>query len=110
MDQTSHHQLRHLFGPVAARHQKDTLQCLRGYHFAMFRSASEARSIYPYYRITQYAGLASVAVPASPKVYTCCHSKYCSLQRETITVNVPYGLEVGNPKLCHPWQQTLAYQ
>src|SRR5699024_272385 len=110
MDQTIHHQLRHPFGLKAARHQKDTLQGLRGYHSAMFHSASEARSIYPYCRIMQYAGLASLAVPVSPTVLTSDRNTCSGHQGGTRTHTVPYGPEVGNPKLCHPWQQTQVSQ
>src|SRR5699024_6245927 len=83
---------------------------LPGVHLTRFHSASEARSIYPYYRITQYVGLASPCHQGTLTDETSDHSRYSVHQGETGKRNVLSVLEVVYLGLCHPWQHKLVFQ
>src|SRR5699024_8030212 len=83
---------------------------LPGVHLTRFHSASVVRSIYPYYRIMQYAGLASLPARGKPADETSDHSRYSVHQDETGKRNVLSVLEVDYLGLCPPWQHTLVFQ
>src|SRR5699024_1481652 len=85
---------QHLQRPQAKMPQISKRLGLPGVHLTRFHNASVVQSIYPYYRITQYAGLASLPARGKPADETSDHSRYSVHQGETGKRNVLSVLEV----------------